>query len=447
MSRAPPRRPAPLRPLPPAAGPALSLLAVGLGALAAGLIVFAWPALPGVALTGAERAQGARLVASVGAGLGLLGAAVGRGRAPLTAGLLPVFGLALLASLPVGGRAHVHVGAAWLVIAVAGVIFVLAATRSPLAPALPPALGAAVVAVGLARWAPAPERPPAQGAGPPVVIIALAGAPPDLLDAPPATPGAPPVLHALRSSARIYGAASAPAAGDGAGLAAALGLPPWAGPGAPRLTAALAARGYERAALLGGRAAEPAGLQAEVDVYDAVFVDRLAVGHPLLRALGHRPLRPAAAARPASALLQVWRGLPSPTGPRLLVLQLAELRWPLAGAEAGAPARDAEDRSRLEASLRPLLARVPAEALLILLGTAEPPREARAAAPLSGPRGAPRARVPLLVRAPGLAPGVEPGPVAVEALPAAVLGWLEGGPLALDPGRGGAAAAGAPGGG
>ncbi len=426
MSPAPPRRAAPLRPLPPAAAPAVSVLAVLLGALAAGLVVFAWPTPLGVALTGAERAQAARLVASIGGGLGLLGAALARGRSPLSAGLLPLVGLALLAILPVGGRAHVHVGAAWLVIAVTGLIFTLAAARSPLAPALPGALGGFVVLVGLARWVPVTpaSTPTAVRAGPHVVLIALAGAPADLFDAAPATAGGAPVLHALRAEARVFTGATAPAAGDDAGLHAALSLDRGDAGGArpADLPAALGAQGYERVALLGSRAGVPRGMMGHFDVFDDVFVNRLAVGHPLLRGLGHRPLRPAAAARPARELLRVWQGLPAPRGPRLLVLQLAELRWPLAGKGPRGPLAEEQDRARLEASLRPLLARVPRGALLILFGTAA----------AAGPTAPPRAPVPLLARGPGLEPGLDPAPLRLEDLGATVLASLARG--AADPG-------------
>jgi hypothetical protein len=179
------------------------------------------------------------------------------------------------------------------------------------------------------------------------------------------------------------------------------------------LPAALGAQGYERVALLGSRAGVPRGIMGDFDVFDDVFVDRLAVGHPLLRGLGHRPLRPAAAARPARELLRVWQGLPAPRGPRLLVLQLAELRWPLAAKGPRGPLAEEQDRARLEASLRPLLARVPRGALLIVFGTAA-----------AGPTGPPRAPVPLLARGPGLEPGLDPGPLRLEDLGATVLASL-----------------------
>jgi arylsulfatase A-like enzyme len=473
-------------------GPALTLGAALLGAALAGLVTFAWPSNPGVHLSAAERAGAAQGVALVGLALGVLAAVVGRGRGAAAAVLLPLAALGLVATLPVSGRAVVHVAPSWLVLGAAALLTALALLRSALAELVPWALGVGALGAAALSWRGAPLRPaplPLE-ARPPVFILTLDTVRADVFDfiEPEGLEGLgaarTPHLRALAATARVFTRAYAPAALTGPTHASLFsGHTPWEhgvwdngepmpvrGPDGgplPWLPSWFAARGYETVGVVSvGVLGHRAGFSRGFDVYDSVFAERLAVGHPLLRAVGHRPVDPEHFSRPGRATLDVLRAIPKARGPRLTWVHLFDAHWPYTpGAEArgrwglgvdeaiqtadlmrahgpGRPMSLAVvERGRrlylaeieeLDAIVGELLAEVPEDALLVIVGDhgeslGEQGLHFSHGALASGAS----TRVPLLVRAPGLTPGVERRTVStVDLLPTVLT--LVGAPL---PGR------------
>lgn len=474
----------------PAAAPrpqlGLSLAAAAVGAAMAGLATFVWPTALGVVLMPGERAEAAVAVASVGLGLGVLATLIGGARSPVSAAIVPVAALFACGVLPMAGRAQVQLAGGWAAVAGVAALATLALTRSALGGIVPWVLGVVAIGAGALSWRSPPGRPPvdpAVGPRPPVVVLTLDTTRADVFDfvEPEGIEGLgaaeTPHLRALAASARVFTRAFSPAALTGPAHASLFsGHTPWEhgvwdngeplphrGPDGgplPWLPTMLQARGYETVGVVSVGVLGPrAGFARGFDKYDAAFAERLALGHPLLRALGHRPVDPAHFSRAGGETLAVLRAIGAARGPRFTWVHLFDAHWPytpspaararwglsadeavptaaLMRAHGPAAHMDAQSRRRgqrlylaeiedLDAIVGAFLATVPADAVLIVVGDHGESLGEQGLHFSHGPlANAASTRVPLLVRAPGLAPGVERRTVSTVDLVPSVLALL-----------------------
>ena len=447
-----------------------ALGAMGISGISSGLLAAAWPSPIGVILSASERGVVAGAVGLAGGALGLAAALLG---APWSAALLGPALLCWVAALPVREGLHPVVGEAGVVGILA--LGLLAVRLGRGRRGLPIAVGLVLV-LGLCRWPVPPSRPSVSPGSPDLLLITLDTVRADMFawsggDLPPAFT---PHLDAFARQSRVFTAVMSPIALTlPAHVSLLSGLPPRIHgvirngvplpDDLPWLPAVLSEAGYRTQAFVSAAVLEgDLGLSRGFERYESTFSDRLARGSPFLGLRGWRRREGSTFHRAGAETLDrlFADGLPE-GGPRFTWVHLYDAHWPYTPSAAaaarvgladptplgdpllpmslamGGQTPDAETVARgaalyragiedLDALVGRLLERVDPGTVVLLVGDhGESLGEHGSTFNHGFTATTPDTWVPLLLRAPGVEPGVEASPVSTCAVAPTLLSLLE----------------------
>jgi arylsulfatase A-like enzyme len=434
----------------------------GGGSLAA--LAGLWPGDPGVVLSSFERLSIVAALGACGLGVAMLAAlAAGpRREAPAAPLLLPIAVALALACAPRSGRIHVHVDEGWLWLVGVAATAAALSFRTKAAPWIAGLLAGWLLVGGLVAW---PDHIDARGRpepGPDILLLTLDTVRGDHFDfsAGDLPVAQTPYLSALAQESVVFTQAFSTAALTGPAHAAMLTGLDSPGHGArangdpvdealawaPEL---LARAGWRTRGLVSASVLDASvGFARGFEAYDSTYERRRVRGHGLVSFLGYRPHKGSAHHRAGGETLALLDGIGE--GPRSFVwIHLYDAHWPYEPSGEAAARHGLDDATPLPAALGgpfaqtrrglltpelidrgkrlyragiddldrivgALLARVPCETIVVVVGDHG---ESLDEHDLHFGHGkhpyAPDVRVPLMVRAPGWAPGVVDAPVSL----------------------------------